>query len=170
MTRVQRYRWIARLSVGLWVPTLLGLGVWANTESGGGAGVDDGRTVVVVNADEASIVSEVMRDNLRSVHQILDAVSRQDRAAVSRLAQQAADTPGPARRSPSLGAKLPPQWRPMGGVVHDQFRSLAQAAADPQAKLDIHLAQLTAACLACHDTMRLVVDPSAGRASSPRTQ
>lgn len=159
MTRVQRYRWVAVLSVGLWVPTVVGLGVWLNPGPGGVATVEDWRTVVHVNTYEYAIVSDVMRANLRAVHQILDAASRQDRTAVARLAQQAADTPGPARRSPSLAAKLPPQWRPMGREVHDQFRSLADAAADPQANLDGHLAQLTAACLACHDSLRLVVEP-----------
>ena len=159
MTRVQRYRWIAVLSVGLWVPTVVGLGVGGSAQSGGVNTVDDGRTMVRVTADEYDIVGGVMRDNLRSVHQLLDAAARDDRAAVARLAQHAADTPGPARRSPSLAAKLPPQWRPMGREVHDQFRSLADAAADPQANLDGHLAQLTAACLACHDSLRLVVEP-----------
>lgn len=108
MTRVQRYRWVAVLSVGLWVPTVVGLGVWLNPGPGGVATVEDWRTVVHVNTYEYAIVSDVMRANLRAVHQILDAASRQDRTAVARLAQQAADTLAQHGEAPHSPPSCPP--------------------------------------------------------------
>ncbi|HCH63179.1 MAG TPA: hypothetical protein DFR83_10265, partial [Deltaproteobacteria bacterium] len=108
-------------AVALWLPSAT-IGVWwaaRGTDSGlepkealaREIAPDDTRQGISVTDAEREIALGVMRENLLLLHQVLDAMKDADRAEVARIATEAAQLPGPARRSPSLREKLPPQWR-----------------------------------------------------------
>jgi len=103
------------------------------------------------------VISEVMRGNLRALNALHEAAGRGDLDAVTRIAAEAAETPGPARRSPTLKAVLPDAWRLQGRQVHDGLREIAKAPGDP-AQVHARLADVTAGCVACHASYRLVVE------------
>lgn len=158
-----RLRWrrhgLALVALALWLPTAGALAWLLLRGEPSTAPSDDPRQVVTASVADARIISEVMRDNLRHYQQLLDAAARDDMAEVARLAAAAAEVPGPARRSPTLDSSLPRQWRLMGQQVHQGLRDLSAAAQQPDGtdQVATHLRDITAACLACHDTYRLVV-------------
>ncbi|RME21370.1 MAG: hypothetical protein D6798_18330 [Deltaproteobacteria bacterium] len=169
MSRRRRGERLARIAILLWLPVAGGL-LWLGLRppQGGATGVvakvrgDDGRQVITVNAADAGIISRVMRDNLAGLRAIEQALAEGDMAAVSRAAETWAATPGPARQSVTLEQQLPRQWRSMGFSLHETLRQLADDARRPDVQAETvaaHLADAVGACIACHETYRLVVAP-----------
>lgn len=158
----------AHLALILWIPTIgavgwLALGTPSASPSTAGESAvplaTDIRSGIAVTHHEREVALAVMRENLESIHGILLAMERKDREEVARLADVAANSPGPARRDRGLRDKLPPEWRAMGQGVDRGFSALAEAARSPQAPLLPALNQATAACVSCHQRFRLDVVP-----------
>lgn len=157
------------MAVLLWVPSTA-VGVWWVATNPAGeptptvahapeATPNDARKGISVTRTEHALALNVMRANLVLLHQILEAVRDNDRAAVTRLATEAARLPGPARRSPSLRKKLPPQWRELGQQVDAGYQQLADAASTPDGSLMEPLTLATGACVSCHAIYRLDLEP-----------
>ena len=164
----QRRPW-AFVAVALWFPSAA-IGMWwfiksadpaaeRSSEPAPEIAPDDTRQGISVTYAEREIALSVMRTNLELLHQILAAMKDNDRVQVARLATKAAHLPGPARRSPGLRAKLPPQWRAMGKQVDAGYRQLADAAATPDGALMEPLTAATSACVSCHAVYRLDLEP-----------
>lgn len=177
MSRRRRGERLALVAILLWLPVAGGL-LWLGLRSpqGGGPGVgarlrgDDGRLVITVSAADAAVISRVMRDNLDGLRAIEQALAEGDMAAVSRAAETWAATPGPARQSATLKQQLPRQWRSMGFSLHETLRQLADDARRPGVRAETvaaHLADAVGACIACHETYRLVVAPTESGPRSP---
>jgi cytochrome c556 len=145
----------------LWVATLAGWWLSAPTPDAPEpvASTDDPRQIVWVSADQQAMVKAVMQENLGTVHAILKAEGENDLARVATLAQSASDSPGVGRRDPSLRERLPKGWRGHGRTVHREYAALAEVLNSGGGKELIApaLSRVTAACLACHASYRLVV-------------
>ncbi len=97
-----------------------------------------------------------MRETLESVDLVLQAAGRGDLPAAAAAAQIASQLPGPAARSESLRARLPPEWRALGRQVDEGLAQAAKAAANGTSPI-AGVAQATTACVTCHRTFRLDV-------------
>lgn len=142
------------LSLVLWTVTIIAfmfLFVRGQTMSS-----SDGRTAILLNADEKNLVLTEMRHMLTSVHGIVEGLSDEDlpkvvsaaRASGSSMAQQV-----PA----SLMTELPLEFKLLGKSVHDGFDEIT-VAAQQEETTDMILYRLSnqlSHCVACHATYRL---------------
>ncbi len=124
----------------------------------GGTDPEDAREAIGVGPGERRVVHEAMNENLVAVHQILLALGDDQVAEAARLADRAAHTPGPGRRSESLEALLPQPWRRLGKQVHKELARFAKVArrGASRSELVARLSRVTQACVDCHNRYRLV--------------
>ena len=154
-----------KVAVALWLVTAFaGGGFWLSHSRGEPAAqvmvpADDAREGIPVTLEERDVTMLVMRQNLESFHELLEAVAAEDRPRVARLARAAVTVPGPGRRMRSLREKLPEGWRAMGQQVKVGYENLADAAETPDGDLVTPLTQTTAVCVACHARYRLDLQP-----------
>jgi hypothetical protein len=135
------------------------VGVSAGTAQERGPDNKDGRVAVVVTVVEKEYVLGQMRLFVTSIQAIAAALAVDDRAqageaaAARGLRRNANDPAFP----PTLDAKLPPQWKQMGGSMRKGFDTLAQgiSAGDGTRQSLAQLSEVMTNCVACHATYRL---------------
>ena len=155
-----------RLSVaalGLWGLTAIGGGAWwvyqpDTPEPTAVMGPKDTREPISVSPKERAVIARVMRRNLRTIGDILQAAEQGEMAAVSSFAKGAGQAPGPGRKLPKLRKNLPPEWREMGKTVHTTLRTLGENADNGLTPEQVPgvIADLVGTCVSCHETYRLV--------------
>lgn len=143
------------LALLLWGPTVLGAAWWASR-----AQPDvvvpryDDRIMLDFSLEEHATMHRMMRLNVVALDGILRAWAANDRAGMAAAARIAARD-HPTVASPSLEETLPPEWRVMGRVVHQELESFAEDVGGlTDAEIPGRLATVTAACVACHDTFQ----------------
>lgn len=140
------------LALLLWLPVVVvGGWSWSRGNDPPEAEPSNGRTMLELRPDEHETLQSTMRHNVEALDSFLRAWSEGDRAAMAAAARSIpADTP--AMRTPSLRQSLPPEWRALGDVVHRELDTLATDldAGLPDAEIPGRLAEVTAACVACH--------------------
>jgi hypothetical protein len=124
-----------------------------------GPGDRDNREAVVVTPAERNYILNQMRLFVVSVQTIAAGLGADDRAQAS----EAAAARGLLRNAndpdfpPTLGAKLPSQWKQLGGSMRKGFDALAatiNASGAPQKSLE-QLGIVMTNCVACHATYRV---------------
>ncbi len=116
----------------------------------------DNRQAIVLTPGERDLVLGEMRAFLQAVQQIVEAVPREDNAAIAVAARRV----GAAARQEvplSLVRKLPGPFKVLGFDTHSRFDSLALDAeqlGDPEHSLE-QLAELMGNCVACHARFRI---------------
>jgi hypothetical protein len=119
----------------------------------------DSREAVVVTPAERNYILNQMRLFVVSVQTIAAGLGADDRAqageaaAARGLARNANDPEFPL----TLGPKLPPQWKQLGGGMRKGFDALAQtinAGGDTRKSLE-QLGIVMTNCVACHATYRV---------------
>ncbi len=150
---------LSGLAIALWIPAAVALLRPAPAEV---IPAGEARTPLPVLPAEREVIREVMRENLRALHGIQAALGRGDAAAAAALAREAAEAPGPGRRAPGLRERLPEGWLSLGKQVHRGYRALArdlEGGASERSALE-GLAEVSAACVSCHASFRLVTSGS----------
>lgn len=149
-----------RLAVGaivLWMATIAALGfvfIRGNTAAG-----PDGRTTVLLRAEERDFVLEEMRTLLVAVRDITEAINHDDKASVAAAAHRV----GVAEAhdvAPVLMAKLPLDFKQKAMPLHRGFDELAAAAerGEPASALSGMLLEQMDRCIGCHAAFRLDVE------------
>jgi hypothetical protein len=121
-------------------------------------GDKDSREAVVVTPAERNYILNQMRLFVISVQTIAAGLGADDRAQAS----EAAAARGLLRNAndpefpPTLNAKLPPQWKQLGGGMRKGFDALAQTinGGGTQKSLE-QLGVVMTNCVACHATYRV---------------
>lgn len=146
-------RWCV-LAVGLWgVTTIAGLFIFVR---GYTVPASDQRRAIVLNADERDLVLAEMRTMLGSVQGIVAGLAQKDARAVAEAARRSGSAAVQAV-PPALMAKLPLEFKQLGGRTHQGFDEIA-VAGDQNEPVDMLLTRLApqiANCVACHDVFRL---------------
>lgn len=145
--------WVVAVPVVLWVATAavaVTLFVRGNTAPG-----PDGRTSVLLQAEERQFVLAEMRLLLVAVRDITEAIADGKPAKVAAVARSlgmAATHDAP----PTLLAKLPLEFKRQAMPLHAGFDDLAAAAENGEgsAALSRRLAQLLDRCTGCHEAYR----------------
>jgi hypothetical protein len=155
---------LAALAIALWIPAALAL---LSPEEGEFVPADEARELLAVTPAEREIVREVMRENVVSLNGVLAALEAGDLEAAARLSREASEAPGPGRRDPALRERLPEAWLGMGKQVHRGYKDLARRLEGGATAGDAvgALSGVTAACVSCHATYRLVTDEAASAAA-----
>jgi hypothetical protein len=126
-----------------------------------GAGDKDSREAVVVTPAERAYILNQMRLFVASIQTIAAGLGADDRAqageaaAARGLRRNANDPDFP----PTLGAKLPQQWKQLGGGMRKGFDVLAEiinAGGGPRKSLE-QLGVVMTNCVACHATYRVTI-------------
>jgi hypothetical protein len=117
---------------------------------------EDGRTSVVLTADERELVLGEMRAFLVSVQGVSQAITENDMDKTAKLSHKAGmaaeeGTPG------SLLAKIPLSMKKMGFGVRKQFDEIAEIATTDKDAVAarVKLDTLMQTCIACHAIYRL---------------
>jgi hypothetical protein len=135
-------------------------GIGASLGQEAAPGDTDDRTPVVVTPTERAYILNQMRLFVISIQTIAAGLGANDRAQAS----EAAAARGLTRNAndpafpPTLGAKLPPQWKQLGGGMRKGFDILAQtiSAGDGAQQSFERLGIVMTNCVACHATYRVV--------------
>lgn len=140
---------IASVAILLWVVTVM-VFAWffikGNTTQSG-----DGRTAIMLQANERDLILSEMRGLLSATQGILDGANRGDMQSVVNASIKAG-TQGAADVNPMLMAKLPIEVKTLGMSVHHDMDDIAKAAASgkPAAEITKMTAQMMSKCVACH--------------------
>ena len=115
----------------------------------------DARTAVVLTDVERDQILAEMRQFLKAVHGVLEAVVVQDLSHAERSAR----TAGMAMSvdvNPIIIAKLPLTFKAMGMAVHRDFDALADGIQSGETGKQVvkRLSDLTSRCTACHELYR----------------
>lgn len=120
---------------------------------------DDGRTAILMSAEERDLVLGEMRGFLEAIQGITTGISENDMGAVAQNASAvgmlaAAGTP------PALMAKLPLEFKKLGFATHTAFDDLAQEANDmgDGAIVLAKTGALLARCTSCHAGYRFDIE------------
>lgn len=121
---------------------------------------DDSRLALPLTPAERGYVLGQMRLFVESIQGIAAGLSdgqrvRAAEAAAARGLERNANDP---QFPPTLGAKLPAEWKQLGGALRRGFDGLAQGIGDgegPQQSL-AQLGDVMKNCVACHATYRIV--------------
>jgi hypothetical protein len=124
-----------------------------------GLGDKDSREAIVVTPAERNYILGQMRLFVTSIQTIAAGLGADDRAQAS----EAAAARGAKRNAndpafpPTLDARLPPQWKQLGGGMRRGFDALAQGigAGDGTQKSLEQLGIVMTNCVACHATYRV---------------
>jgi cytochrome c556 len=122
-------------------------------------GDKDSREAIVVTPAERNYILGQMRMFVTSIQTVAAGLGADDRAqaaeaASARGAKRNANDPAFPR---TLDAKLPPQWKQLGGGMRRGFDALAQGinAGDGTQKSLEQLGIVMTNCIACHATYRV---------------
>lgn len=119
----------------------------------------DGRTVVLLLADERNRVLGEMRGLLEAVQAITAAAARDDMATVAQAASGVGMAAAEAE-SPAMIAKLPLEFKLLGMGTHKAFDDLALQAATTSDGRDIakRMGEILTNCTSCHAGYRLGIE------------
>jgi len=140
---------LASIALLLWAVTIA-VFAWFFIRGNTAAGTD-GRTTIVLQANERDFVLSEMRGLLSATQGIIDGVSQGDMQRVIK-SSKAAGMAGAADANPALMAKLPIEFKLLGMSVHHDMDEIAKAAeAGMPAPTILKMASTTLAkCVACH--------------------
>ena len=117
---------------------------------------EDDRVAIILNKDERNFILDEMREFLKSVQAVSQAITAKDLEKVARLATTAgmeaeANTPG------ALFRKIPLGMKKLGFDTRKKFDKIADAAKANQDPLVLRkqLDSLLSNCIACHAAFRL---------------
>jgi hypothetical protein len=123
----------------------------------------DQRTPVALTASETAWLFGEMRENLVAIQAIASALSDNDLGQVHRIAADLGVGPWTRNpsRPPNLIAKFPPPWKVLAAQVHQDFDSIAEAAAGKESNQQMlaRISKLIRNCTACHASYRVVEAP-----------
>lgn len=145
---------LALTAILLWLATIA-VFAWFFVRGATTSGTDN-RIAVMLAPAERSLVLAEMRNLLSGVHNILDALNRNDTKQAA-IAARAAGMASAADVNPVLMAKLPLTFKQLGMSVHHAMDDLALAAESgkPAAELQTMLAGTLEKCIACHSAWQL---------------
>ena len=144
--------------LSLILAVLLGAMTWKFIIAGQTVRADDGRTVVLLTADERNKVLGEMRGLLETVQGIAQAAADGDLAEAERLAR--ASGMAAAKGEGAIIRKLPLDFKTLGLGTHQAFDDLADFIAgtdDPLAVVG-ELGSLMGNCTGCHASYRLGIE------------
>ncbi len=145
---------IAIASLLLWLVTVA-VFAWFFIRGNTAPGTDSRTAIMLAPGERAMILSE-MRGLLAGVHDILDAINRNDMKQVASTAR-GVGTAFAADVNPAIMAKLPLPFKQLGMSVHHDMDDLATAAdsGKPAAELQTMLTNPMTKCVACHSAWQL---------------
>ncbi len=145
---------IAIASLLLWLVTVA-VFAWFFIRGNTAPGTDSRTAIMLAPGERAMILSE-MRGLLAGVHDILDAINRNDMKQVASTAR-GVGTAFAADVNPAIMAKLPLPFKQLGMSVHHDMDDLATAAdsGKPAAALQAMLTNTMTKCVACHSAWQL---------------
>ncbi len=116
----------------------------------------DGRTAVLLAADERNLVLAEMRGMLTTVQGVVDGVNAGDNKRVAEAAR-ASGMAAAADVNPALMARLPLEFKELGLSVHKRFDDIAAAAGSGASREQLlaTLGTQLSACVACHANYRI---------------
>jgi hypothetical protein len=144
------------LTITVILLSIIAAGFYKFNLQGSTAESDDGRTAILLDANERNLVLAEMRAFLTSVQKINQGVAEDNMELVAEYARKSGkaaqgEVPG------TLVGKLPLQFKKLGGDTHAKFDQLAMDA-DDLGDRDQALEQLSTLmenCVACHATYRI---------------
>ena len=115
----------------------------------------DGRIDLRLTAEERAQFLAEMRQMLASIQGILEGIGSGDRERIAAAARQSGNTM--ARATPdAVRAKMPPEFRAIGGPTHMLFEELAiRAESDEMEMIAAQASEVMKQCLACHAAFRV---------------
>ncbi len=145
---------IAIASLLLWLATVA-VFAWFFVRGNTAPGTDNRTAIMLAPGERALILSE-MRGLLAGVHDMLDAINRNDMRQVASTARSVG-TASAADVNPAIMAKLPLPFKQLGISVHHDMDDLAAAAdsGKPAAELQAMLTNTMTKCVACHSAWQL---------------
>ena len=142
---------IAMIAIMLWVATIA-VFAWffirGNTAPG-----TDGRTAVVLKAEERNLVLREMRGLLSATQGIMEGIIQEDMKQVAQSSRSAGMAAAAKVDVPlALMAKLPLPFKTLGMSVHQGMDEIAKAAESgkPASELLKMLSGTVSKCVACH--------------------
>jgi hypothetical protein len=140
-------------ALALWVVTIATAGYFF--VKGHTVASTDARIAVVLSPVERDQILAEMRQFLKAVHGVLEAIVAED----LNLAERSARTAGMAMSvdvNPIIIAKLPLTFKAMGMSVHRDFDALADGIQSGERGEQVlkRLSDLTSRCTACHEVYR----------------
>ncbi|MCP5075540.1 MAG: cytochrome c [Rhodobacteraceae bacterium] len=120
---------------------------------------DDGRTAIMMSADEKELVLGEMRGLLEAVQAVTQGVAENDLAAVS-VSAHAVGMSSTGGEPAALIAKLPLEFKKLGMATHQAFDDLGNEASDmgdPKVVLSM-LGDVLQNCTSCHAGYRFDVE------------
>ena len=150
---------VYRVIIGLLLLTIVGLLLKFVVLGRTGAEVD-GRTTILLEPSERAMVLGEMRQFLGGIQQMLEAVERDDAAAIAKRARPLGMATAHAVPA-GLAAKLPLEFKTLGHSVHQDFDRIAM---DAEAMNDVQLSlrqlgQTMKKCVACHAAYQIAPTP-----------
>jgi hypothetical protein len=161
---------LSMAAIALWGVSLLGVGGFLWLSEGAGSeplAVADSREPILVEPDEHQALRGVMQANLVTLRELFDACARDDLVDLAALTRSASEAPGVGRAAPTLRPDLPKKWRGWGKAIHREYALLAdalEAGVKDCSDLPETMAAVTASCISCHSTYRIV--PPTGNSDS----
>jgi hypothetical protein len=140
---------LAFVALLLWVATICAAG-WFFIRGSTAAGTD-GRTAVVLTANERDFVMLEMRGLLSATQQILEGANQGDRARIVKAAH-GAGMASAADVNPALMMKLPLEFKQLAMSLHRNMDEIAKAAegGKPVPELLKMTSDAMTQCVACH--------------------
>ena len=140
---------LAQIALVLWIVTIAVFAwffVRGNVTSG-----TDGRTAIVLQANERDLILTEMRGMLASTQGILEGATQGDLPRIAKAAS-ASGMAAAADVNPALMAKLPMEFKQLGLEVHRDMDELAKAAegGKPAPELLKMASSVLTKCVACH--------------------
>lgn len=118
------------------------------------AGAADGRVDLGFTPTERAEFLAEMRQMLASIHGVVAGIGSADREGIAAAARRSGNRMARAT-PPSVRAKLPSEFRDLGGPTHLMFEELAlRAETDEMSDLAQLTGEILGQCLACHAAYR----------------
>lgn len=116
---------------------------------------EDNRQTITLTKQERSLVLEEMRGFLESVQTIIGSLATDDWESVAKAARKSGKAEQTAM-PPTLGKKLPKEFKILGGETHKAFDMLALDSEDMEDKQQTlnQLSTLMKNCISCHATFK----------------
>ena len=145
---------VAQIALLLWIATVAVFGwffIRGNTTAGA-----DGRTAVVLQANERDLILTEMRGMLAATQAIVEGFNEGDVQRIAKAASSAGMAAA-ADVNPALMAKLPMEFKQLGLSVHRDMDEIAKAAegGKPAPELLKMASNTLTKCVACHAAWQL---------------
>jgi hypothetical protein len=146
----------ASIALLLWIITIA-VFAWFFIHGNTAAGTD-GRTAVVLQANERDLILSEMRGLLSATQGIIEGVSQGDIQRIMKTSK-AVGMAGAADVSPALMAKLPMEFKSLGMSVHHDMDEIAKAAegGTPAPEILKMASNTLMKCVACHSAWQIKI-------------